>query len=410
MKSRHPILLLFALAMLATPGCGRESPLAPTQTGLKSGSAALRQAAWAAGNPVHIEGEIGPGALYSIDVPENWNGDLVLYAHGYTTVQEPVGLPQGAFPGIRDQMLSRGFAIATTSYSSNGFAEAEGARQVHQLRGLFTSRVQAPTRTFLVGSSLGGLISVDLLQSFPDQYAGALSVSGPLGGTRAEFQYVGDVRLLYDLLMPCPLPGTFAEVPAIPLPQNDIVACILQNQQKFGILVSTRREGGFPVAGNNANELVTSVVSTIGFQWYGMGDGIDRAHGHMVYDNHDAVYVSGVLPPQVLAGINAGIARYTATPDAANFLRQHYEPPGVLERPLLTIHAERDRLVPWGHEQLLLDRVTAAGDLGNLSQSHYARFGHTEAFSAADVAAAFDALVAWTDTGVKPASPVPLGP
>jgi hypothetical protein len=59
---------------------------------------------------------------------------------------------------------------------------------------------------------------------------------------------------------------------------------------------------------------------------------------------------------------------------------------------------------------MLLDRVTAAGSLDNLSQSHYARFGHTEAFSAADVGTAFDALVAWTNTGVKPASQVPLGP
>jgi len=409
MKSRHLLTLLVAAAMLAIFGCGRQAPLAPIQTRPEGVASALRQAG-AVGTPIHIEGTIGPGALYSIDVPADWNGDLVLYAHGYTTVQEPVGLPQGAFPGIRDQLLSRQFAVATTSFSSNGYAEAEGARQVHQLRGLFTSRVRAPGRTFLVGSSLGGLISVDLLQSFPNQFAGALSVSGPLGGTRAEFEYVGDVRLLYDLLMPCDLPGTFADVPAIPLPQNDIVACITQNQQSFGVLVSTRRDGGFPIAGNNANELVTSVVSTLGFHWYGIGDGIDRAHGHMVFDNHDATYVSGVLPPQVLAGINAGIARYTATPDAENFLVHHYLPSGNLARPLLTIHAERDRLVPWGHEQLLLDYVTAAGHLDNLSQSHYARFGHVEAFTPAEIAAAFDALVAWTNTGVKPASPVSLGP
>jgi fermentation-respiration switch protein FrsA (DUF1100 family) len=170
------------------------------------------------------------------------------------------------------------------------------------------------------------------------------------------------------------------------------------------------RDGGFPIAGNNANERATSLVSTLGFHWYGIGDGIDRAHGHMVYDNHDAIYVNGVVPPQVVAGINANIARYTATPDAANFLRQHYDPSGVLKRPLLTIHAERDPLVPFGHEALLLGKVTAAGSLDNLSQSHYNRFGHTDAFTAAEVAAAFDALVTWANTGVKPASPVPLGP
>jgi len=54
-----------------------------------------------------------------------------------------------------------------TSFSENGYAEAEGARQVHQLRGLFTNLVKAPVHTFLVGLSLGALISVDLLQTFP---------------------------------------------------------------------------------------------------------------------------------------------------------------------------------------------------------------------------------------------------
>jgi hypothetical protein len=26
--------------------------------------------------------EIGPGALYSVSIPANWNGDLVVFAHG----------------------------------------------------------------------------------------------------------------------------------------------------------------------------------------------------------------------------------------------------------------------------------------------------------------------------------------
>jgi len=76
------------------------------------------------------------------------------------------------------------------------------------------------------------------------------------------------------------------------------------------------------------------------------------------------------VPAPVLGAINAGL-RATPAHRAANFMRLHYDPSGVLTRPLLTIHAERDPLVPWGHEGRLLDKVTAAGYLGNLSQSHY---------------------------------------
>jgi pimeloyl-ACP methyl ester carboxylesterase len=369
----------------------------------------MHRATGARGAALHVDGEIGPGALYTIDVPTNWNGDLVVYAHGYVQSQLPVGLPQGAFPGVRDQLVSRGYAVAATSFSENGYAEAEGARQVHQLRGIFSSRVGAPSRTFLVGLSLGALISTDLLQTHPEQYTGALAVSGPLGGTAAEFNYVGDVRALWDLLL-CDLPGTFTDIPPTQLPVNDIVGCIQTHPQQFGILVSTWRAGGMRVAGRNPNELATSVVQTLGFDWYGFADGMDRTQGHMPYDNHDALYTSPVVPAAVLQVINGGIARYTATPDANAYMRHHYEPSGTLQRPLLTIHAEQDPLVPWGHEGILLTQVTAAGNLGNLSQSHYDRFGHTEAFTDAEVAIAFDALVSWVNTGVKPTDPISLGP
>ncbi len=411
MKSRHLFRVLLAMAVLALAGCGRQSPLSPTQSGGAAAKASLHRAAALAGTPIHLQGKIGPGALYSIDVPAEWNGDLVLYGHGFTFPQQPLTLPGGHFPGVRDQMLSRGFAIAATSFSENGFSEAEGVRQVHQLKGLFTDQVGAPARTFLLGISLGGLISMELLQTYPNQYVGALSVSGPVGGSEAEFNYVGDVRALWDLLM-CDLPGTFTDVPATQFPQNDVVACIMTHQTQFGVLVSTRRPGGFLPAGINPTELVTSVGNTLGFHWYGFEDVLDRTHSHMPYDNHDVTYISAVVPPATLDWINANIARYTATPDALEFLRHHYEPGGVLKTPLLTIHAERDPYVPWGHEAILHDRVAAAGYLDHLSQSHYggARYGHDEAFTDAEIAKAFDALLAWVNTGVKPAEPVSLGP
>jgi len=410
MRSLRMHCLVLAV-VVATAGCARHSPLAPTQSGPAAGPVQVHRTAGVTDAASHLEGVIGPGALYSIDVPDGWNGTLVLYAHGYTGPQLPIALPGGQFPGVRDQCLSRGFAIAATSFSENGFAEAEGVRQVHQLEGLFRDQVGMPTRTFLVGLSLGGLISLDLIETFPGQYAGGLSVSGPVGGTEAEFNYVGDERLLWDLLMPCHLPGSFTEVPALPLPVSDIVSCITANQQAFGAVALVHRAEGFPVAGTNGNQWASSVVQTLGFHWYGFADGVERAHGQMPYDNHDAVYTSSVVPAPTLAWINANIPRYTSTPAARNFLRQHYEPSGALKAPLLTLHAEQDPLVPWGHEALLLDKVTAAGCLDKLVQFHYpypTYFGHTDAFTSAQIGLALDALVAWVDTGVKPGTPFAL--
>ena len=103
----------------------------------------------------HLEGTLGPGALYSIDVPADWNGDLVLYAHGYTLPQLPVGPPTtDNFAQIRAGVLARHFAFAVSSFSENGYVVAEEARQLHQLRGVFSDRIAAPKRTMLLGFSL----------------------------------------------------------------------------------------------------------------------------------------------------------------------------------------------------------------------------------------------------------------
>ncbi len=397
---------LLLVALVAATGCSKkQTPLSPVLERTGTTAQAVRHPLASPAAATHLEGEIGPGALYAIDVPEDWNGDLVLYAHGYSMPQEPVALPGGAYPGVRDQLLARHAAVAATSISENGFAEAEGVIQVHQLAGLFTSRVAAPRRIFLIGLSFGGLVGAELLHNFPAQYAGALTVSSPLGGAQAEFNYVGDVRLLWNLVMPWKLMGTFTDPPNRMFPSDSVVDCITHNQSLFGVVAMTHRQGGMRVAGRNGNELATSVVYTLGFHWYGMEDAVERAHGHMPYDNHDAVYVSDVVPAPTLAWINASIPRYTMTPDAVNLFRQHYEPDGVLRRPLLTLHTRYDPRVPWEHEQILNQRVTAAGSLDRLLQFDFNRFGHDEAFTSAEIGSAFDALVTWVDSGVKPPAP-----
>src|SRR5437867_2182497 len=152
-------MFLIPLAVSASLlcGCGSRAPLSPVSmngstvsTGLShhAGSASL-----ASDGAQHLEGVLGPGALYAIDVPAGWNGDLVVWVHGYANPAAPVALPNIA--GFRDFVLSQGFAIAVSSFSENGYAAAEAVRETHQLSGVFADLVGAPKRTFLVGVSLG---------------------------------------------------------------------------------------------------------------------------------------------------------------------------------------------------------------------------------------------------------------
>ncbi len=401
MKWKIVVLVTLAAAAVAVTGCSKkQTPLSP-ELQLPGIAAHQVHRAGALADPIHLAGSIGPGALYSIDVPADWNGDLVLYAHGYTYYYMPVEPPGGLFPDTRDGLLALGYAVAATSFSENGYALAEGVRQVHQLRGLFVEKVGEPTRTWIIGTSLGGLIGLQLEETYVGQYAGVLSVSGPVGGTKAEFNYVGDVRNLWDLLM-CDLPGTLANVPAAPFPLADIMACMQAHQNETGVVGLVHRQGGLAVEFDTPGHLPVSVANTLGFHWVGMMDALDRTRGHMLYDNHDAVYV-GPVPAATLAWINANIARYTATPDAFAFLQQHYEPTGRLTVPFLALHSQWDFYVPRGHEDILLQRVTDAGRLPLLAQFSYnTKYGHTEVFTGAEVVTGFEALVEWVDSGNKP--------
>jgi len=164
-------------------------------------------------------------------------------------------------------------------------------------------------------------------------------VSGPLGGSRAEFEYVGDVRALYDLLMRRSSQARSPMSPRFPLPQNDIVATITQNPSGVRNLVSTRRNGGFPVAGNSVRAgHIGRVHARLPLVWNRRRDG-SHARQSSPTTTTTRSYVSDVVPAPVLGADQRRHCALTSTPDAANFMRLHYDPSGVLTRPLLTIHA-----------------------------------------------------------------------
>ena len=56
------------------------------------------------------------GVRIHIAVPDNWNGELIIYGHGIVDPAAPVGLPttQDSFTVLRDQFLRRGYAVAYT--------------------------------------------------------------------------------------------------------------------------------------------------------------------------------------------------------------------------------------------------------------------------------------------------------
>lgn len=379
-------LAIVAALALTVSSCGRNAITAPTLPG----AAVVRSSATTEG-ALHLQGVSETGALWVIDRPAGWNGDLVVYLHGYTDPAQPIALPNNG--PVRDSLLARGFAVAASSFSSNGYAVAEGVRESHELSGIFQDQVGTPRRTFLLGRSLGGLIGMILVQKYPGKYDGSLLVSGIVGGSDDEVQYVGDIRVLFDAVYGPVLGGDLYHPPAITNMNQQVILPVMQavqaNPQGLAIIQALARR---PLPGISPQEVTTSLIQVLVFGVQGGGDLFERCHEHSFFDNATWRYDSPLLPREVVEDINARVARYTREPDAAEFLLHWGEPAGPFSNPVLTIHTTRDPVVPAFHEELLAQ--VATGPM--LRQHLIAGYGHNP-FSAAEIMPYFCELVRWVD-------------
>lgn len=352
-------------------------------------------------------GTTADGAEYAIFIPNGWNGEAVFYAHGILPPLAPVSLPGPTdwdnAAALRDALGQAGYAIAYSSFGENGYAIKDGIQRTHQLRGILTSQFGKPTRSFLIGHSLGAQVVQALAETYPEQYDGALAMCGVLGGTRLQTDYIGHARALFDFFYPGVLPGDVMDMPVIITDpttqiQNPVIGAVLANPTGFALLAASNQ---VQLAGANTTELLTSLVNALAYQAIGVNDLLQRTHGHVLFDNSETQYGSAFYPAAYYQAVNAGIKRYTATPDAMAWLEHNYEPTGDLRIPMLTLHKTRDRLVPYRHEAAYRARVDAAGRSANLVQRSQQAFGHCE-FAAADMLSNFQDLVKWVDTGTRP--------
>jgi hypothetical protein len=138
--------------------------------------------------------ELYAGAYLRLEVPDDWNGDLILVNRGIAPVLLPPPPPGGPLAHAIDE----GFAVAGTSYSQTGWALFLSTGDVRNVVDRFRAHFGDPDRIFLVGYSLGALVSAAAIESGEiPEIVGALSLCGPLAGSRIWDAYL-DLRLAYD--------------------------------------------------------------------------------------------------------------------------------------------------------------------------------------------------------------------
>jgi pimeloyl-ACP methyl ester carboxylesterase len=349
-----------------------------------------------------VDGKFGPGALYRLVRPTAWNGSLVLYAHGSVSPDQPLAIPPDAELVI-SLLVPQGFAVAVSSFSANGWVVKDGAQRTHQLLGIFTSKFGRPTSVYVGGASMGGLIAIKLVETYPDAYAGALPACAVSGGTQRLFDYYAHARALFDFSYPnVLLPGSAGDLP----PGTDITqdialpaaAAITTNP---GPAAAMAQVGQTPFPFATPPELLESIVTALVGNAGNLAELRSLTNGHPYFDNWSTNYSSQTLPAPLLAAINAGVERFDASPSAVQELDHNYNPSGDLRIPMLMLSNARDPVVPGFNQASYAAAVAAKGAGDFLVQRQVPAFGHC-VFTPTQLASAFSDLVLWVQFGIKP--------
>lgn len=338
------------------------------------------------------DGSMASGALYRVCFPADWNGELVVYAHGYVAPQEPVALPDDVVGGIgiSSAVNALGYAFATTSYRANGLVADIAVEDLRQLDAVVRERYRPdPARTFLVGASEGGLVAALAVEQEPDLYAGALAACGPIGDFAVQIDWFADFRTVFDYYFPGLLPGSAVESPA-ELQANwestYVPAVIAALQADPAATAQLLAVTGAPFDPLDPETVGTTVIGLLWYSVFSTEDAQARLGGQP-YDNSTREY-SGSLND---AELNAGVARFTADP-AARAALERFQTSGALTRPVVTLHTTGDPIVPEVHQDLYADKVAAAGAAALLDQTSISRYGHCT-FQQAELVTAFNGLV-----------------
>ncbi|MBC8092651.1 MAG: hypothetical protein H7Y15_12080, partial [Pseudonocardia sp.] len=344
-------------------------------------------------------------AGYAIEVPEHWNGELVMWAHGFRGNGAELTVDAPSY-GLRERFVAQGYAWAASSYDRNGYDVASGVESTKALAGEFGELVGEPERTYLTGVSMGGHVTGRSIEEFPGFYDGALPMCGVLGDSEL-FDYFLDFQLAAE---------TLSGVAAYPPGPDYATTALPQIYAGLGLV-----PGDPSVSTPAAEQLRAATVLDSG----GERPGAEASFGFwkdflfsLAVPSTDPSPVEGVaLDPGVVAGnvdtdyapdspvdLDAAVLRVEpADPDTrdSDDLTPVARIEGEPEVPVLSLHDLGDLFVPFAMEQDYAAEVAANGASDLLVQRAIRATGHCE-FSNDEAGTAWDDLVGWVENGDRP--------
>jgi len=358
-------------------------------------------------------GRAAKGGYYWIAVPKDWNGTLVVHAHGG---------PRTAMPEPNDPLedlerfsmtVKEGFAWAGSTYRRGGYGVRMAAEDTDDLRRIFWDAFGRPRRTILHGQSWGGNVAAKAAELYARDaegqvvWDGVVLTSGVLAGGTEAYRFRADLRAVYQYY--ChnhPLSDEIQYPVWQGLPEG-----VRLTRAELAERVKTCTGVGLPDAERSPEQRrrLADILNVVGVEE-------DQLVGHLAwatflfrdlvqrrldglnpFSNVDTVYAGSHDD----AALNAGVERFSADPMAVARLAYDAALSGMIVAPIVALHGKHDATAFVSNEAAYRDRVAAAGRSHLLVQTFTNESAHS-ALSAPEYVAVFEALMLWIDQGVKP--------
>jgi hypothetical protein len=407
--------------------------------GLAAGLALIAAAATtstAAAATTHATGTLADGATWIADVPDNWNGVLLLYSHGFG----PLTAADAPDPASASALLARGYALAGSSYDPNGswWALKSAVSDQFQTIAAATANAlpRAPGRVIAVGSSMGGLISALEAERGAGEIDGALTTCGIVaGGVRLNNYQLDGEYVISKLLASTPvqlvdffpdfnagvaagfelqsianqaqttpqgrarLALALAFLNATPDASGQPAPSFFDAGAVEAAQFASMFGGGFPIIAfvNAARPWIEMSAGGNASWTQGENFGLLLARSPYALNVARLYHEAGLSLWADLSALTAG-ANIPADASAIASLEESSVPTGRLVVPELDLHTIHDPLVPVEMENTYAAVVHAAGAGSLFRQAYVDRFGHC-AFSASEIVAGVEAVNQRIQTG-----------
>ena len=139
------------------------------------------------------------GSKIQIVVPQEWNKNILIIAHGYNPENYPLSADFSPENSFLKKLIQNGWIIASTSYRRNGMIIKDAVEDIGFLRDFICTEYGASDTVIVAGTSMGGAIGAVIAETKFQDYTGVLAISAALRCQDEEEPY------LYNYNPPIPI-------------------------------------------------------------------------------------------------------------------------------------------------------------------------------------------------------------